>query len=62
MWFALPNTRVELFHGRHVMPKALALGEEKRKKKNKTHTQKTNKPIGKREGNLLPCGQNIWTQ
>lgn len=35
MWSAIPNTRIELFHSRYVIPKALAPGG---KQTNKQHT------------------------
>lgn len=42
MWSAIPNTRIELFHSRYVIPKALAPGGKQTNKQH-THTHKNPK-------------------
>jgi len=44
MWSAIPNTRIELFHSRYVIPKALAPGgKQTNKQTKKTQTHKKNR-------------------
>lgn len=42
MWSAIPNTRIELFHSRYVIPKALAPGGKQTNKQH-THTKQKGK-------------------